>query len=136
MLKELIPSSWLPYLKSETEKPYFLQLDKFVTQEYASKTIYPAKENLFNALTAINPKDVKVVILGQDPYHEPNQAHGLSFSVQDGVALPKSLINIYAELKDDLGIAPATSGNLQKWANQGVLLLTAGTQPHGHRCPL
>ena len=132
MLKELIPSSWLSYLESETKKPYFLKLDEFVTQEYASKTIYPAKENIFNALTAINPKDVKVVILGQDPYHEPNQAHGLSFSVQDGVALPKSLINIYAELKDDLGIAPATSGNLQKWANQGVLLLNSVLTVENH----
>lgn len=123
MLKEMIPEKWLPLLKGEIEKDYFKELDEFVSQEYAHKTIYPAKENIFNALRHVAPEDIKVVILGQDPYHEPHQAHGLSFSVCDGVALPKSLINIYEELSTDVGCEKATSGNLSKWAEQGVLLL-------------
>lgn len=132
MLKKLIPESWLPYLERETEKSYFMQLSDFVEKEYQTKTIFPEKENIFNALNSISPKNVKVVILGQDPYHEPNQAHGLSFSVQDGIALPKSLINIYNELQSDLGIVPAKSGNLQKWANQGVLLLNSVLTVENH----
>ena len=132
MLKEMIPKAWFSYLEAETNKPYFSELDAFVSREYATKTIFPTQDNIFNALKSIDPKNVKVVILGQDPYHEPNQAHGLSFSVQDGVPLPKSLINIYTELQNDLGITPAKSGNLQKWANQGVLLLNSVLTVENH----
>ena len=132
MLQNLIPNTWLPYLNSEFQEPYFLRLDAFVEKEYQTKTIFPSKNNIFNALNSVAPEDVKIVILGQDPYHEPNQAHGLSFSVQDGVELPKSLINIYQEMQSDLGIAPAKSGNLQKWANQGVLLLNSVLTVENH----
>ena len=122
-LRSKIPQEWLEFLEPELEKEYFKELNDFVFEEYQSKTIYPAEENIFNALRHVAPANVKVVILGQDPYHEPNQAHGLSFSVCDGVALPKSLINIYEELSTDVGCEKATSGNLSKWAEQGVLLL-------------
>ncbi len=132
MLQNLIPDTWLPYLNNEFQEPYFLRLDAFVNKEYQTKTIYPSQNNIFNALNSVAPEDVKVVILGQDPYHEPNQAHGLSFSVQDGIALPKSLINIYQEMESDLGITPAKSGNLQKWANQGVLLLNSVLTVENH----
>jgi uracil-DNA glycosylase len=132
MLEKYIPEEWKELLIDEMEKDYFKELDNFVEKEYTSKTIYPAKENIFNALNFVSPEDVKVVILGQDPYHEPNQAHGLSFSVQDGVALPKSLINIFQELKDDLGIIPAKSGNLEAWAKQGVLLLNSVLTVENH----
>lgn len=132
MLQNLIPDTWLPYLNNEFQEPYFLRLDAFVNKEYQTKTIFPNQNNIFNALNSVAPEDVKVVILGQDPYHEPNQAHGLSFSVQDGIALPKSLINIYQELNSDLGIVPAKSGNLQKWANQGVLLLNSVLTVENH----
>ena len=122
-LKSKIPQEWLPLLESETGKEYFKQLNDFVFDEYQTKTIYPSEDNIFNALKHVSPNNVKVVILGQDPYHEPHQAHGLSFSVCDGVALPKSLINIYEELSTDVGCEKSTSGNLSKWAEQGVLLL-------------
>lgn len=122
-LRSKLPQEWLELLEPELEKEYFKELNDFVFEEYQSKTIYPAEENIFNALRHVAPANVKVVILGQDPYHEPNQAHGLSFSVCDGVALPKSLINIYEELSTDVGCEKATSGNLSKWAEQGVLLL-------------
>jgi uracil-DNA glycosylase len=113
MLKELVPAGWNLKIPDE--------LDKFVEEEYRTKIIYPARENIFNAIKGLDPKDVKVVILGQDPYHEPGQAHGLSFSVQSG-AYPPSLCNIFKELKDDLGIE-AKSGDLSAWKKQGVLLL-------------
>lgn len=122
-LRSKIPQEWLEFLEPELEKEYFKELNDFVFEEYQTKTIYPTEENIFNALRHVAPANVKVVILGQDPYHEPNQAHGLSFSVCDGVALPKSLINIYEELSTDMGCQKATSGNLSKWAEQGVLLL-------------
>lgn len=122
-LRSKIPQEWLEFLEPELEKEYFKELNNFVFEEYQTKTIYPTEENIFNALRHVAPANVKVVILGQDPYHEPNQAHGLSFSVCDGVALPKSLINIYEELSTDVGCEKATSGNLSKWAEQGVLLL-------------
>lgn len=132
MLEKYIPAAWKELLDDEIKKDYFKELDNFLTEEYKTKTIYPKKENIFNALNFVRPEGVKVVILGQDPYHEPNQAHGLSFSVQDGVALPKSLINIYQELKDDLGISPAKSGNLENWAKQGVLLLNSVLTVENH----
>lgn len=132
MLEKYIPTAWKELLEDEVKKDYFKELDNFLEKEYATKIIYPKKENIFNALNFVNPESVKVVILGQDPYHEPNQAHGLSFSVQDGVALPKSLINIYQELKDDLGILPSKSGNLEEWAKQGVLLLNTVLTVENH----
>lgn len=133
MLEQYIPETWKSYLKDELNKNYFKELDKFIQSEYNSKVIYPKKENIFNALSFVAPEDVKVVILGQDPYHEPNQAHGLSFSVQDGVDIPKSLVNIYKELEEDLGIIPAKSGNLESWAKQGILLLNSVLTVEAHK---
>ena len=124
-IKELIPEDWYPYLKEETEKEYFQELEKFVQKEYAEKTIYPAQENIFNSINYLCPEDIKVVIIGQDPYHEPNQAHGFSFSVEGNVPHPKSLINIFKELEDDIGIKYPKSGNLTPWAEQGVLMLNS-----------
>ena len=105
----------------QTEK--YQKLNDFLNEEYNNYTIYPIKENIFNALKLTSYKDVKVVIIGQDPYHEPNQANGLAFCVLDGIKLPPSLKNIYKEIESDLGIKMGVSGNLTKWANQGVLLL-------------
>lgn len=118
-----ITKNWANLLKEEFEKPYFKELQNFLENEYSTKTIYPEMANIFNALNAVKYEDVKVVIIGQDPYHEPNQAHGLAFSVQDGVELPPSLVNIYKEIEDDLGIKCQNTGNLTRWAKQGVLLL-------------
>lgn len=118
-----ITKSWANLLKDEFEKPYFKQLQSFLVEEYSKYDIYPEMSNIFNALNAVKYEDVKVVIIGQDPYHEPNQAHGLAFSVQDGIALPPSLVNIYKEIEDDLQIKCDQSGNLLRWAKQGVLLL-------------
>ncbi len=102
------------------------------------RTIYPAMENIFNALNAVKYEDVKVVIIGQDPYHEPNQAHGLAFSVQDGIELPPSLVNIYKEIESDVGVTCQKTGNLTRWATQGVLLLNTSLtvrrgQANSHR---
>ncbi len=118
-----ITKNWATLLKDEFEKPYFKNLQTFLEKEYSTHTIYPDMENIFTALNAVRFEDVKVVIIGQDPYHEPNQAHGLAFSVQDGVELPPSLVNIYKEIEDDLNITCEKSGNLTRWAKQGVLLL-------------
>ncbi|MDE6583715.1 MAG: uracil-DNA glycosylase [Clostridia bacterium] len=118
-----ITKNWAELLKSEFEKPYFQELQKFLEKEYSTHTIYPSMENIFNALNIVKYDDVKVVIIGQDPYHEPNQAHGLAFSVQDGVEIPPSLVNIYKEIESDLGIKCQKTGNLSRWAKQGVLLL-------------
>lgn len=120
-----IENSWKLALKEEFDKDYFNNLIKFVKQEYATTTCYPPAKLLFNAFDSCPIDDVKVVILGQDPYHGPNQAHGLCFSVNDGVPLPPSLKNIFKEQKDDLGKKIPETGNLQAWANQGVLLLNA-----------
>ena len=121
MLK--LTQNWFELLKPEFEKDYFKNLQKFLDKEYSSYTIYPKIENVFNALNLTKFCDVKVVILGQDPYHEPGQAHGLAFSVESG-ALPPSLQNIFKEIKDDLNITMTpNNGNLTPWAKQGVLLL-------------
>ncbi|MDR0833505.1 MAG: uracil-DNA glycosylase [Candidatus Symbiothrix sp.] len=120
-----IERSWKEQLQPEFDKPYFAELVRFVKQEYASKKVYPPGSKIFNAFEKTPFDKVKVVIIGQDPYHEPGQAHGLSFSVPDGVPLPPSLQNIYTELQSDLGITPPASGNLERWAEQGVLLLNA-----------
>lgn len=123
LLSELIPEEWKPCLKTVTEKESFQNLSDFIEKEYQNNTIYPEKKNIFNAIRFVKPQDVKVVILGQDPYHEPNQAHGLSFSVKDGTPPPKSLINIYKEMKNDIGCDIPKTGCLENWAKQGVLLL-------------
>lgn len=119
-------ASWLELLASEFEKPYMAHLEAFLAQEAASgATIYPPFELIFNAFCQTPFKDVSVVIIGQDPYHGPGQAHGLSFSVPKGVPLPPSLQNIFKELRDDLQIPPPAHGCLIDWAKQGVLLLNA-----------
>lgn len=120
-----IQKDWKVLLKDEFEKEYFHDLVKFLKIEYQNKTIYPKGKNIFKAFEFTPPQDVKVVILGQDPYHGVGQAHGLSFSVPEGIAIPPSLRNIYKEIKDDLNKEIPTTGNLENWAKQGVLLLNA-----------
>ena len=122
---KLLPKTWHPYLAQEWDKEYLQKLNLFLTKEYKNKkNIFPAKENIFKALELCSPEQVKVVILGQDPYHGAGQAHGLSFSVPDPVAIPPSLKNIFKEIARDLKIQKQ-SGNLTPWAEQGVLLLNA-----------
>lgn len=120
-----ITRNWYEILKPEFEKPYYKELEKFLGEEYKKYTIYPETKNIFAALNLVRYEDVKVVIIGQDPYHEPKQAHGLCFSVQKGVDVPPSLQNIYKELQSDLGCYIPKSGDLTKWAKQGVLLLNS-----------
>ncbi len=122
-MNNILKNDWTNYIGNEFEKDYYLKLRKNLAQEYKTKTIYPDMYNIFNALHYTAFDDVKVVILGQDPYHGPNQAHGLSFSVNPGVRTPPSLLNIYKELKDDIGCYIPNNGYLKKWADQGVLLL-------------
>jgi uracil-DNA glycosylase len=118
--------SWKNRLENEFAQPYMVSLRQFLLERKRSgAVIYPPGDQIFNAMNSTSFEAVKVVILGQDPYHGPGQAHGLCFSVRDGVALPPSLINIYQELKDDLGSSRLVSGNLQNWAEHGVLLLNA-----------
>ena len=121
-----LESSWLSYLQAEFEQPYMQQLKQFLQQEkQQGKVIYPPGDLIFNALNSTPVDQVKVVILGQDPYHGPNQAHGLCFSVLPGVRFPPSLVNIFKEIERDLGVAIPNHGCLQSWADQGVLLLNA-----------
>jgi uracil-DNA glycosylase len=121
-----IEPTWRKALEKEFEKAYFLELTSFVKEEYLSKRIFPHPKNVFNAFTQTPFDNIKVVILGQDPYHGDGQAHGLSFSVTDGVRVPPSLRNIYKEIESDTGIASdTTTGDLTRWATQGVLLLNA-----------
>lgn len=120
-----INQSWKVKLTDEFSKPYFQQLTSFVKEEVQNHTIYPEGRLIFSAFDWCSFDDVKVVIIGQDPYHGPGQANGLCFSVADGVRLPPSLKNIFKELQDDLGAEFPASGNLERWANQGVLLLNA-----------
>lgn len=120
-----IESSWKVQLEEEFSKPYFANLTEFVRGEYRTKTIFPPAKLIFNAFDHTSFDQVKVVILGQDPYHGVGQAHGLSFSVNDGVRTPPSLINMYKEINRDLGTPIPQSGNLTRWAEQGVLLLNA-----------
>ena len=119
-------TGWHNNLTEELNKPYFIELKQKLSDEYCHHIIYPAKDDVFNAFDSTPFDNVRVVILGQDPYHQPGQAHGLSFSVKDGIKFPKSLQNIFKELKDDLGIEIPFTGNLEKWAKQGVLLLNTG----------
>ena len=118
-----IGNSWDDILKGEFDKDYYLKLREFLKKEYSTKVIYPDMYHIFNALKFTTYEDVKAVILGQDPYHQPGQAHGLCFSVQKGVPKPPSLVNIFKELKSDLGIEPPSHGNLESWARSGVLML-------------
>ena len=120
-----VDPSWLPFLKEEFEKPYFQDLSNFISKEYENNTCFPPATDIFNAFLHTSFKNLKVVIIGQDPYHGFGQAHGLCFSVNKDVAHPPSLINIFKELEQDLGIPYPKSGNLNKWADQGVFLLNA-----------
>ena len=120
-------------MQPEFEKDYFIKLTDFVRNEYASTQIYPPGKLIFNAFNLCPFDKAKVVIIGQDPYHGPGQAHGLCFSVNDGVAFPPSLKNIFKEIQDDLGIPVPDSGNLTRWANQGVLLLNATLTVRAHQ---
>lgn len=128
-----IESSWKEHLQDEFDKPYFVQLAESVRREYGAGVCYPPGGLIFNAFNQTPFDRVKVVILGQDPYHEPGQAHGLSFSVQDGVPFPPSLQNIFKEIADDLGTAIPPSGDLTRWAQQGVLLLNATLTVRAHQ---
>lgn len=123
MAKQILKNDWAPLLSEEFTKPYYLRLREFLKQEYTTKIIYPHMNDIFNALHYTPFSQVKVVILGQDPYHGPGQAHGLSFSVQPHVPKPPSLMNIFKELQNDLGYEPPNHGCLVDWAKQGVLLL-------------
>lgn len=120
-----IAEDWKEFLKEEFDKPYFKELTDFVRKEYMMHTIFPSGRNIFRAFDKCPFDDLKVVIIGQDPYHEPNQANGLCFSVNDGVPFPPSLQNIYKEVHDDVGSEIPKSGNLDRWAEQGVLLLNS-----------
>ncbi len=122
-MKKVFENDWQQILASEFEKPYYEQLRQFIATEYATTTVFPPKEEVMSALQTTSYEDVKVVILGQDPYHGPNQAHGMSFSVKPGVRQPPSLRNMLKELHDDLGYPITDHGYLMKWAQQGVLLL-------------
>ena len=126
-------ASWKAHLAEEFEKPYFVQLTDAVRKEYSQTICYPPARLVFNAFDLCPFDKVKVVIIGQDPYHEPGQAHGLSFSVLDGVQFPPSLQNIFKEIHDDLGTPIPTSGDLTRWAEQGVLLLNASLTVRAHQ---
>ena len=128
-----IEESWKAHLQEEFGKPYFERLTEYVRQEYADKTVYPPAKLIFNAFNRCPFQDVKVVIVGQDPYHEPGQAHGLCFSVPEEMSLPPSLQNIYKEITQDMGKKTPRSGNLERWAEQGVLLLNATLTVQAHR---
>ena len=128
-----IESGWKAQLQSEFDKPYFQALTQFVRQEYATTTVYPPGSLIFNAFNLCPFQQVRVVIIGQDPYHEPGQAHGLCFSVNDGVPFPPSLQNIFKEIHDDLGSPIPATGNLTRWAQQGVLLLNATLTVRAHQ---
>jgi len=133
-----IASTWKALLSEEFEKPYFQQLTAFVKNEYKTQTIYPRGADIFKAFDTCDFSDVKVVIIGQDPYHGPGQANGLCFSVSEGVRCPPSLVNIFKEIRTDLGKPVPVSGDLGRWARQGVLLLNAtltvrGNAPGSHQ---
>lgn len=119
----MLSKEWAVALESEVKKPYYQRLKAFLMEEYKRTCIFPPQEDIFNALKLTSISKVKVVILGQDPYHEPGQAHGLAFSVRKGVKIPPSLVNIYNELNDDIGVDIPKHGELTSWAKQGVLLL-------------
>ena len=125
-------NDWEKALSKEFKKPYYLKLYNTVRSEYSKTTVYPPSEEIFTAFNLTDINDVKVLILGQDPYHEPGQAHGLSFSVKPGVAIPPSLLNIYKELEDELSLYIPNNGYLEKWAKQGVLMLNTVLTVRAH----
>ena len=134
----IITKNWYELLQNEFNSDKYKNLEKWLNNEYSNKTIYPEPKNVFNALNLVKYKDVKVVIIGQDPYHNPKQAHGLSFSVEDDINIPPSLQNIYKELESDIGCYIPNNGNLTKWAKQGVLLLNSvltveKNKPNSHK---
>ncbi|GAB3644188.1 uracil-DNA glycosylase [Spirosoma arcticum] len=124
-MKVSIAESWQPALQPEFDKPYFRQLAEFLRQEYSTQRVYPPGKLIFNAFDQCRFGDTRVVILGQDPYHGEGQANGLAFSVADGISKPPSLVNIFKEIQDDLGKPVPKSGNLERWASQGVMLLNS-----------
>lgn len=128
-----IDSSWKNLLQDQWDKPYFKELTDFVRDAYHSRTVYPPAARIFAAFDSCPVDKVKVVILGQDPYHGPGQANGLCFSVADGVEMPPSLVNIFKEIHDDTGAPIPATGNLDRWARQGVLLLNATLTVEAHR---
>ena len=128
-----IENDWLLPLSSEFKKPYYKELYSFVKNEYRTRIVYPPSEDIFNAYSYTPLSEVKVLILGQDPYHEPGQAHGLSFSVNPKVPAPPSLVNIYKELNSDLGLKIPNNGYLTKWADQGVMLLNTVLTVRAHQ---
>lgn len=128
-----IANDWLPAIGAEFRKPYYKELYSFVREEYNTKQIFPPADDIFNAFHLTPLSEVKVVILGQDPYHNVGQAHGLSFSVQPGVEIPPSLVNIYKEMHDDIGTYIPDNGCLTKWAEQGVLLLNTVLTVRAHQ---
>jgi uracil-DNA glycosylase len=137
-MKVKLPPSWQKVVGEELEQPYFKQLEKFVDAERREHTVYPPEEDVFNALKHTPYNEVNVMILGQDPYHDEGQAHGLCFSVRPGVRAPPSLVNIFKELKNDLGCDIPNNGFLVPWAEQGVLLLNAvltvrAHEPNSHK---
>ena len=129
---KIIGNDWDEILCDEFDKPYYQNLRDFLNEEYANNTIYPLPKYIYTALKLTSYKDTKVVILGQDPYHEPNQAHGLAFSVGKNIEIPPSLLNIYKELHDDLGCKIPNHGYLVDWAKQGVLLLNTVLTVRAH----
>lgn len=138
MTKKILTNDWWPLLKEEFNKPYYQELKEFITREYNQKAVHPIPEDIFNALHSTPYEKVKVAILGQDPYHGPGQAHGLSFSVKPDVRIPPSLRNIFKELQSDLGCEIPDNGYLGEWAEQGVLLLNTiltvrEGEAHSHR---
>ncbi len=128
-----ISNDWLPAVNAEFKKPYYKELYKFVKEEYSKNVVFPPSEDIFNALHLTPLSEVKVLILGQDPYHNYNQAHGLCFSVLPGNDTPPSLVNIYKELQDDLGCYVPNNGYLVKWAKQGVLMLNTVLTVRAHQ---
>jgi uracil-DNA glycosylase len=138
MPKQIFENDWQQVLGEEFEKPYYLKLREFLKEQYATETVYPPKADMWSAFEHTAFKDVKVVILGQDPYHGPNQAHGLSFSIRPGVPHPPSLRNMFKELNDDIGCNIPKDGTLTKWADQGVMMLNTvltvrAGEAHSHR---
>jgi len=128
-----IHPSWKEQLSAEFEKPYFKVLTDFVKDEYSKHTCYPKGSDIFSAFDHSGFDATKVIIIGQDPYHGPDQAHGMCFSVKEGIAHPPSLVNIFKELENDLGIPYPKSGNLERWADQGILLLNATLTVRAHQ---
>lgn len=134
----ILNNNWQIFLQDEMKKDYFIKLQQYVESEYKTKTVFPKYENIFRAFNLLLPEDVKVVIIGQDPYHGANQANGLAFSVCDECKIPPSLVNIFKELHDDVHCAFPKNGNLSKWAQQGVFLINSAlsvveSMPNSHK---